>query len=412
MDKIYLGDKLENFKSSEPFLPISKIILNVDGEHIYTAGDDTGRTIEKSCSWASQEMAESILTTLKNVVYKPYDGSGALLDPAAELGDAITLSGHYSVLASIGRDLDRQGAAKIAAPGADELDDEYPYTSTARRELDRVLAKSYSRISKTSEKILLQVANELEGVNAEIELTASSIRQEVNDEVAGINSTIKQTADSLNSSIKSVDGKITTINANINSIYASVSNLKSDISSVEITANKINWLVKSGTSSSNFTMTDRAISLVADNIDLTGYVTFTNLKTAGATTINGGNITTGLVDADYIHLGGTMTIYSGSEPTITTYRGEFGAYMGYATDTSGNLYSTSGVGIRYSEYTGQLNCTSAGIWCGFYNYSGISAYKTGVTIKGSTIKFSGSTVDFSDVSVTGLGSGTATAVFG
>lgn len=40
-------------------------------------------------------------------------------------------------------------------------------------------------------------------------------------------------------------------------------------------------------------MTDRAVKLVADTIDLSGYVTISALGTAGKTTINGANITTG-----------------------------------------------------------------------------------------------------------------------
>ena len=46
---------------------------------------------------------------------------------------------------------------------------------------------------------------------------------------------------------------------------------------VEQTADKISWVVKSGTSESNFELTDRAASLVADYINLHGAVTFEGL---------------------------------------------------------------------------------------------------------------------------------------
>lgn len=65
-------------------------------------------------------------------------------------------------------------------------------------------------------------------------------------------------------------------------------------------ADHFNWLVKSGTSATDFTLTDRMASLVSNNIDLTGYVTFNSLSTAGSTTINGANITTGTISADKI----------------------------------------------------------------------------------------------------------------
>lgn len=56
------------------------------------------------------------------------------------------------------------------------------------------------------------------------------------------------------------------------------------------------------------------IKMQALNIDLSGYVTFTNLSTAGQTTINGGNITTGTLTADNIGAGtlSSNVIYSGS----------------------------------------------------------------------------------------------------
>ena len=59
-------------------------------------------------------------------------------------------------------------------------------------------------------------------------------------------------------------------------------------------------------------MTDRAIKLVADTIDLSGYVTISALGTAGKTTINGSNITTGTIHADRIDTSTlkVKTIYS------------------------------------------------------------------------------------------------------
>lgn len=62
-----------------------------------------------------------------------------------------------------------------------------------------------------------------------------------------------------------------------------IDGVSTELSAVEQTADKINWLVKSGTSSSNMTLTDKVYSLVssninltADHIDLHGYVTANN----------------------------------------------------------------------------------------------------------------------------------------
>ena len=50
---------------------VSRVNLAVDSDHIYTSGDDTGRTLEVDCAWGSQEMADSILAKMSGVDYHP-----------------------------------------------------------------------------------------------------------------------------------------------------------------------------------------------------------------------------------------------------------------------------------------------------------------------------------------------------
>ena len=176
-DKIYLGSRLSDLDIGEPSLPVSKVILNVDSENRYIAGDNTGFTVEQDCLWATQEMAESVLAKLRGFVYKPFQGQGALLDPAAEIGDAVTVAGTYGVLSSMGRNLDRQSVATIEAPGTDEIEDEYPYKSKQRKKIDREIAKVYSRITKTAEEILLEVT-ELNGKYTSLSVTIDGVTVE------------------------------------------------------------------------------------------------------------------------------------------------------------------------------------------------------------------------------------------
>lgn len=97
----------------------------------------------------------------------------------------------------------------------------------------------------------------------------------------------------------------------------------------EQTADKFSWLVKSGTSATNFELTDRTANLVANHINLNGLVTFSglnsdaqnkinsaestannanakaqgiidNIYTPNTTTIDGGKITTGSIKAEKI----------------------------------------------------------------------------------------------------------------
>lgn len=116
----------------------------------------------------------------------------------------------------------------------------------------------------------------------------------------GAVSELSLTVSGFNTRITNTEGDISTLSQSVTSITSRVESAEGAISTVSQTANKINWIVASGTSSSNFTMTDRAVKLVADTIDLSGYVTFSALSTSGKTTINGANITTGTISADRI----------------------------------------------------------------------------------------------------------------
>ena len=117
-----------------------------------------------------------------------------------------------------------------------------------------------------------------------------TVRVEVGDYVPNLLASTATQLDRVRQEFKAADGKL----------LSSIQTVDGNLSTLSQTANKINWLVKSGTSASDFTMTDRAVKLVADKIDLSGYVTISALSTAGKTTINGANITTGTIKADRI----------------------------------------------------------------------------------------------------------------
>ena len=136
-DRVYVGRKLGEFESSPAFEPVTKVILWYDDESSYAAGDDGGRVLELTCPWATQAMAENILASVSGFVYRPFSGTGALLDPAAELGDAVTVNGVYSMLATMDTNFDALCLSDISAPADEEVDHEYPYQSPQGRELRR-----------------------------------------------------------------------------------------------------------------------------------------------------------------------------------------------------------------------------------------------------------------------------------
>ena len=157
-NKTNLGNNVSSLDYGEKVARISRINLVVDMENMYTAGDDTGRTLEVACSWGTQAMANSILAKVSDVDYQPYAAVDALLDPAAEIGDGVSIAGIYSVIATSAITFDKMCEADISAPYMDEIDDEYPYKTPEQRRAERQLAQTRSEIIKTAEEINLKIA--------------------------------------------------------------------------------------------------------------------------------------------------------------------------------------------------------------------------------------------------------------
>lgn len=244
-DSIFLGSRAGSLDIGDIPSNISRVNLSVDSETYYTAGNDTGRTLEVTCAWASQAMANSILAAVQNVEYQPYTAGEALMDPAAEIGDGVVVGGIYSVVANENMSFSRLYNSEISAPDLDEVDDEYPYESLERRQYDRELARTRSLISKSSSEILLQV----EGI------------------------------------AKDLEGQISSISVKVDSITLDVSN---------------------GSTSSTISLKAGDVTISSETIQMDGLVTFTGLS-SGTTTINGACIKTGQIDADRLNLTGAIT---------------------------------------------------------------------------------------------------------
>ncbi len=234
-DRATVGRNVADFKKGAEQSGWTHVIVNTGDDTYVEAGTDDGETFEVFCPWGTTEMAEDILDALEGYVYQPYEAHGAILDPAYEIGDNVSVNGIDGILASVVTTHDALCAADISAPTDNEIDHEYPYISSLNRQIKRRLQT--------------------------------------------IETTLYVGPESIVASVKDIDGRITQVSQ---------------------TADKIDWLVASGTDATNFTMTDRAVELVSASITLTGYVQFNDLTKSGSTAINGANITTGTISAERI----------------------------------------------------------------------------------------------------------------
>lgn len=161
-EKYYVGRDVTSFSDKGKYKPISRVTLLVDDENSLTAGDDTGMEVIASCPHATQPMVNALLQTMKGYQYQAYEAGAANIDPAAELGDGVTVGGIYSPLSKLSDD--GRGYAGISSPGEAEMEDEYPSEGYISQEFNRKIAETRSAITKTSEEINLKV----EGIDGRV----------------------------------------------------------------------------------------------------------------------------------------------------------------------------------------------------------------------------------------------------
>ena len=175
MDKTYLGRSIEDFSPGIESKPITKVeLLDENGDIVGVAGTDSGKTLTAKNPDGNNEMAQAILAKVSGYTHIGYEGQNAMIDPAAEIGDAVTVSGHYVPIVSTDSKFDSLLAVNISAPDADELDDEYPYKSKTQRQIERNMAVTRSLITKSAEEINLEIQG-VDGRVSALQLTLDGV---------------------------------------------------------------------------------------------------------------------------------------------------------------------------------------------------------------------------------------------
>lgn len=384
---VYVGQKALSLTEYEKTAPISGVILWVDDDNCYEAGDETGTVIEQDCPYASQEMANNLLATLQGYSYQGLEANGAKVSPVAELGDGLTIGGLYTQLAYQNIRFSTGEVMDVAAPGSDETLHEYKTEGQTTKQFTHQIAETRSLISKTSEEILLQVENELEGLSSSFSVQLDNITGRVNG-LDGEFAELSLTLDGL--TVTDSTGK-TVINGSMiqtSNLYVNAANI-------------------SGT-------------LAANQINLTGAITWGDLDDSVQNDINDAistaedayQIASGIELPNYI-----KDTYIDSarieSPTIIAgefYGNEFNVYPQSGSQGSFNLYGDTSQSsgfhmLEISYYWGD------GAFVDFGSPAGaIARWEFGTTrFNGTTISFEPRTdvsfngaVDFSRADVTGL----------
>lgn len=131
---------------------------NEKGENkIYTAGDDTGTTLEITNEWGTQEMAESILKKIQGWRYQPYKASGSSIDPSSEIGDAVTISDIYGGIFAKKTTYGKYIRTDLEAPSKEEVEHEFQVQSPTDRQYARFTSDVRSKLTIQAEAIEARV---------------------------------------------------------------------------------------------------------------------------------------------------------------------------------------------------------------------------------------------------------------
>lgn len=348
-----IGLDVMSLANNGRYKPISRVTLFVDEENYYTAGDDTGREISASCPSATQEIADNLLAQLSGYEYQAYEAGKANIDPASELGDGVSVGEIYGTIARFNDD--GNGYPDISAPGEAELDEEYPYLSPMKQEMERQSTQLRSLITKTASEITLQVEDLSKDLGQTLRIAAD-----------GVTITNAQ-----GSTLKIDGGQIDATTINVNDLNLSGRIAWADLDSDAQT--EIN---------DAYSMALAADSAASDaqNTAETVYSEFAQVKmtVGGQTYIDGSMIYTNTIYADALHLGGNLTVYSAA------YGNAVGGYLGYTSSAQ-----DGSAGIHLQSGSGQVVATSNGakLLYGASNQVYIASARCGVSINGANYYF-------------------------
>lgn len=402
---VYVGQKALSLTEYEKSAPISGVILWVDDENCYEAGDETGTVIEADCPYATQEMANSLLTTLQGYEYKGLEAGGAKVSPIAELGDGMTVNGLYTQLAYQNIRFSTGEVMDVSAPGSNETAHEYITEGETTKYFNRQLAQTRSLITKTSEEIRLEVENELKGLSTEFTVELESITGRVNG-LDGEFSELSLTLDGLTIKDSTGETKINGSAVYTPNLYVDAANINGtltanqiDATNLHVNAANIDGELTIGQLPNSVATTGDIPQYTSELINNSGYQT-----ESGVTTIVRGTVTTDYVNAlgvsaRYLQgqsvyllnsgggIVGAMTMTGASSSSYAVDLTSYGALRLTASYGAAYLQGGGGAAVGCSNEVsingGNLRPANSGLSCGTAAYPWSAVYANTSTIQTS-----------------------------
>lgn len=327
---------MKKYGSSAKYSPVDRVVLWVDDEHCYRAPAGlsqaqwdamTGKIIEADCPYATQQLANEILSNTVNMVYAPFTSENTFINPAAELGDGITTHGIYSILAAQTINFSNTSPSTIVA------------------------GKESEASKKIVDPTMRSFSHKLATITSELNVLPDSILAKVSGPYArdydptGTNYAVNNCCIYNNRYYKCTTAISAPAGAFDPTKWVETSSLEIAASEFAVDLDGLKLSVTNQGTSSIIQLKNNEITLSSQTINITGFVTFSGLAN-GTTTINGGCIRTGTIDADliktgsldasYISLGNEFTLW-GSNGSSKLTVGTFGAHVAGAASQYSQL---------------------------------------------------------------------------
>lgn len=216
-ERYYVGKKMGSLNKSPHLPPYSKVVIlagedETGSQIVFEAGDESGRTLEVTNPWGTQQIANDMLARVQGYQYLPFDANDVMLPDTADLGDTVTISDIYGPIIKQEITFDGLFTSNISAPNADETENEFGnYRSSAERTVSRRFA----------------------GINTRLTVEVDRIESVIDDTQRELSSQITQLAGSITLSASSSNGK-STFTISGNGISAQASNVELTVDHTKI----------------------------------------------------------------------------------------------------------------------------------------------------------------------------------
>lgn len=345
-ESTYLGRNMRRFQFVPQFDGFSKVTIVVSDEIEYSAGSDLGRTLRLICPWGTTEMAENILANVQGYQYQPYTAEGALIDPAAELGDGITANNVYGGIYANHMKFGSRLTATVSAPEDEEINHEYPYKSKPNKEITREAKMLRATLAVEAARISAEVENrksDVEILTAMLQVQAGLIEAKVS-KTGGLASSFGWVLDDSSWTIQANSTDVLKANRDGLEVYGKITATSGKIGGFDIKSNYLSYNNQTwgGTNTYGAYLGTSGIQLGKNfKVDMSG-----NLYAASGTFA-------GNVYAGNIQYGGSYGTFSGSGISSSSISGN--RLVGGTITTA---YTSSGINAALNDGTWAANILS------------------------------------------------------